>query len=168
MNLPDVYEFAVTDNQVWIISENGPNIMRIYTDGRSQPPAEDLWPTHTGNSVGHWEGDTLVFETISLHSSESGNTIIDRTGLELSDSARIVTRMGIRDDGQMEALMTIEDAKALTAPWVVTKQYRKLPEGTRVFDYACNENNRNPIDPNTGWTYTIGTDGQIIDINPGQ
>ena len=79
----------------------------------------------------------------------------------------MVTRMGINADGQMQAQMTIEDAKALTAPWVVTKQYRKLPEGTRVFDYACNENNRNPIDPNTGWTYTIGSDGEIIDINPG-
>ena len=168
MNLPDVYEFAVTDKQVWIISENGPNIMRIYTDGRTQPPADDLWPTHTGSSVGHWEGDTLVFETLSLHSSEGGTTIIDRTGLQLSDAARIVTRMGINADGQMQAQMTIDDAKALTAPWVVTKQYRKLPEGTRVFDYACNENNRNPIDPNTGWTYTIGPDGQIMDINPGQ
>ena len=164
---PNSYCGIPTDKQVWIISENGANIMRIYTDGRGQPPAEDLWPTHSGNSVGHWEGDTLVFETLSLHSSESGITIIDRTGLELSDAARIVTRMGINADGQMQALMTIEDAKALTAPWVVTKQYRKLPEGTRVFDYACNENNRNPIDPDTGWTYTIGTDGQIIDINPG-
>lgn len=168
MNLPDVYEFAVTDKQVWIIAENGPNLMRIYTDGRSQPPAEDLWPTHTGSSVGHWEGDTLVFDTLSLHSSESGNTIIDRTGLMLSDAAHIVTRMGINDEGMMVAQMTIEDAKALSAPWVVTKQYRKMPEGTRVFDYACNENNRNPIDPNTGWTYTIGPDGQIMDLNPGQ
>jgi hypothetical protein len=67
----------------------------------------------------------------------------------------------------MEAQMTIEDAKALTAPWVVTKRFRHLEPGTRVYDYACNENNRNPIDPDTGWTYTIGPDGEIIDQQPG-
>ena len=63
----------------------------------------------------------------------------------------------------MEAVMTIEDAKALTAPWVVTKRFNRLEPGTRVYDYACNENNRNPIDPETGWTYTIGPDGRIMD-----
>lgn len=167
-NLPDVYEFAVTDKQVWIITENGPNVMRIYTDGREHPPTGDMWPTHTGDSVGHWEGDTLVFDTLSLHSSESGRTILDRTGLELSDAAHIVTRMHVNDDDMMVVQMTIEDAKALTAPWVVTKRFRHLEEGTRVYDYACNENNRNPIDPDTGWTYTTDTEGNIIDRNPEQ
>jgi hypothetical protein len=156
LNLPDVYEFAVTPKQVWIISENGPNVMRIYTAG-------DMWPTHTGDSVGHWEGATLVFDTLSLHSSESGRTMVDRTGLMLSDAAHVVTRMHINAEGMMEAQMTIDDAKALTAPWVVTKVFRKLDEGTRVYDYACNENNRNPVDPQTGWTYTIGPDGRIMD-----
>jgi hypothetical protein len=79
MNLPDVYEFAVTDAAVWIIAENGPNIMRVYTDGRSLPAPEDRWPTHTGVLVGRWEGEILVFQTLSLHSSESGGTILDRT-----------------------------------------------------------------------------------------
>jgi hypothetical protein len=167
-NLPDVYEFAVTDKEVWVIAENGPNIMRIYTDGRAHPPKEDMWPTHTGDSVGHWEGDTLVFDTVSLHSSESGRTILDRTGLILSDAAHIVTRMHVNVDGNMNVEMTIEDNKALKAPWVVTKQFRHLEEGARVYDYACNENNRNPIDPDTGWTYTTNTDGEIIDRNPGQ
>src|SRR5688572_27373844 len=40
LNLPDVYEFAVTPKQVWLISENGPNVMRIYTDGRGHPAPE--------------------------------------------------------------------------------------------------------------------------------
>jgi len=165
-NLPDVYEFAVTDKQVWILSENGPNVLRIYTDGRAHPPVADRWPTHTGDSVGHWEGDTLVFDTLSLHSSESGNTMIDRTGLILSDAAHVVTRMHIAEGDVMVVEMTIEDAKALTAPWVVTKRFNRQPAGTRVYDYACNENNRNPIDPATGWTYTIGPDGKIMDQSP--
>lgn len=167
-NLPDVYEFAVTPQQVWILAENGPNVMRIYTDGREHPPVIDRWPTHTGDSVGHWEGDTLVFDTVSLHSSESGRTLLDRTGLMLSEEAHFVTRMHINAAGNMEVQMTIEDPKALTAPWVVIKQFSRMPTGTRVYDYACNENNRNPIDPETGWTYTIGPDGRIIDQQPQQ
>jgi len=163
MNLPDVYEFAVTPKQVWIIAENGPNLMRIYTDGREHSAPGDLWPTHTGESVGHWEGDTLVFSTISLHSSDSGNTIVDRSGLILSDAVRITTRMRQVDAENIEAQMTIEDSKALTAPWVVTKTYRKLPDGTKAYDYACAENNRNPVDPETGWTYTLDSNGEIID-----
>ena len=165
MNLPDAYEFAVTPEKVWIIAENGPNLMRIYTDGRDHPAPEDMWPTYTGDSVGHWEGDTLVFDTVSLLGSEDGNTILDRTGLWLSEAAHTVTRLRKLDEETMEAQMTIEDPNALEAAWVVTKTYRKLPEGTRVYDYACNENNRNPVDPGSGRTLTLGPDGEVLDTD---
>ncbi len=163
LNLPDVYEFVARPEQVWILAENGPNIMRIYTDGREHPASADLWPTHTGDSVGHWEGDTLLFDTLSLHSSESGHTLLDRTGLILSDAAQASSRMYINADGKMEIQMTINDVKALTEPWVVTKQFNRLQAGSRVYDYACNENNRNPVDLESGWTFTIGPDGKIMD-----
>jgi hypothetical protein len=65
-------------------------------------------------------------------------------------------------DTMMEASMTIEDAKALKAPWKATKQYRKLPAGTWAWDYGCAENNRNPIS-NSGKTLTLGPDGKPID-----
>ena len=167
MNLPDVYEFAVTRKQVWIIAENGPGILRIYTDGREHPDPEMMWPTHTGDSVGHWDGNTLVFDTVSLHSSEEGRTILDRTGLYLSDAAHIITRMRKLEETTIEAQMTIEDSKALTGPWVVTKTYRKLEEGTRVYDYACAGNNRNPVDIENNRTLILGPDGEILnsDIN---
>ncbi len=45
--LPDVYEFIVRPEATWIITENGPNIMRIYTDGREHPPVDERWPTFT-------------------------------------------------------------------------------------------------------------------------
>ena len=67
------------------------------------------------------------------------------------------------DDETIEIQMTIEDSKALTAPWIVTKTYRRLPEGTKAYDYACAENNRNPVNPETGQTFTLDADGQILD-----
>jgi hypothetical protein len=162
MNVPDVYEFAVTRDATYIIAENGPNVLRIYTDGRSHPPAEERWPTYNGASVGRWEGDTLVFTTLSLKGSSDGDVIVDRTGLVLSDASRATTRMRKVDDETIEAVLTIEDDKALKAPWTVTKRYRKLPAGTWAWDYACAENNRNPV-TDSGRTLTLGPDGKPID-----
>lgn len=162
MNVPDVYEFAVTPTAVYIIAENGPNVLRIYTDGRKHPATEDLWPTYNGASVGRWEGDTLVFTTISLKGSKDNDVIVDRTGLVLSDASRVTTRMRKIDDKTIEAQMVIEDAKALKGQWRVTKRYVKQPPGTWAWDYACAENNRNPIDP-SGRTLTLGPDGKQLD-----
>ena len=165
MNLPDVYEFVVRPEQTWILTENGPNVLRIYTDGRAHPAAEDMWPTYTGDSVGHWEGDTLVFDTVSTKHSEwpeSGDTVLDRTGLVLSDAAHVVTRLRRVDEETMEARMVIEDSKALTGPWNVTKTYTRMPPGTRVYDYGCAENNRNPVDASTGKTLILGPEGETF------
>jgi hypothetical protein len=162
MNLPDVYEFAVRPEQVWILGENGPNILRIYTDGRAHPAPEDMWPTYSGDSVGKWEGDTLVFDTLSTKGARDADVIVDRTGLILSDQLHVVTRMRKIDDTTIEAQMVLEDAKALKSPWRVTKRYRRQPAGTRVYDYSCAENNRNPVTA-TGRTLTLGSDGKPID-----
>jgi hypothetical protein len=159
--LPDVYEFIVRPEEFWIITENGPNIMRVYTDGREHPHPDDLWSTFTGDSVGNWEGDTLVFSTISMIGEKQ--TILDRSGLVLSDQARISTRIFETDEGLLRAELIIEDDLALTEPWHVTRHFRRLPPGTRVYDYACAENNRNPI-TSSGQTLTLGPDGKPIDV----
>jgi len=162
MNVPDVYEFAVTPQTTWILAENGPGILRVYTDGRSYPAKEDLWPTYTGASIGHWEGDTLVFTTVSLKASKDNDVIVDRTGVVLSDASHATTRMRKIDADTIEARMVIEDPKAFKAPWAVTKQYKKQPAGTWAWDYACAENNRNPI-TDSGKTLTLGPDGKPLD-----
>ena len=162
MNLPDVYEFVVRPEQVWIIGENGPNILRIYTDGRAHPAPEDSWATYTGDSVGHWEGDTLVFDTVNSKGARDRDVIVDRTGLILSDQLHVATRMRKINDTTLEAQMVLEDSKALKSPWRVTKQYRRQPAGTRAYDYSCAENNRNPV-TSSGRTLTLGPDGKPID-----
>jgi len=161
MNVPDVYEFAVTQQATYILAENGPNIVRIYTDGRKHPGAEDRWPTYNGASVGHWEGDTLVFETVSTKGNSDNDVIVDRTGLVLSSEARFTTRLRKVNDTQMEAQMVIDDPKALKSQWKITKQYRKLPAGTWAWDYGCAENNRNPSD-SSGKTLILGVDGKPL------
>ncbi len=158
--LPDVYEFVVRPEQTWILTENGPNIMRIYTDGRPHPPAEELWPTFTGDSVGRWQGQTLVFTTVSMIGGPQ--TILDRSGMVLSDQASVAARMYLAEEGLLRVELRIEDPLALTEPWHVVRHFRKLAGGTRVYDYACAENNRNPV-TDSGQTLTLDTDGNIID-----
>jgi hypothetical protein len=159
--LPDVYEFIVRPEQTWIITENGPNVMRVYTDGRDHPPPEEMWPTFTGDSVGHWDGQTLVFTTIGMIGDKQ--TVLDRSGLTLSEQATVATRMFRTDEGLLRAELVIEDPLALTKPWHVTRHFRKLPDGTRAYDYACAENNRNPI-TESGQTLTLDTEGNVIDV----
>lgn len=160
--LPDVYEFIVREEKTWIITENGPNIMRIYTDGRTLPEINDRWSTYTGESVGTWDQEVLVFTTVSMIGEKS--TVLDRSGLTLSDQAEISTRLFQNEEGLLRAELSITDPIALTEPWKVTRHFRKLPLGTRIFDYACAENNRNPV-TSSGKTLTLGPDGNPIDVN---
>ena len=161
LNVPGAIEFILRPEQVWILTEDGPGIARIYTDGRSHPPTDEIWPTYGGESIGHWEGDTLVFETIALKGN--GDAIIDRTGLVLSEDARIRTEIRRIDNSTLEAQIEIIDTVAMTAPWTVLKRYDRLEDGARMFDVACVENNRNPVDE-TGRTLTLDPEGNVLDI----
>jgi hypothetical protein len=162
LNLPDAYEFVVRPDVFYIIAENDGNTMRVYTDGRKLPAKEDTWGTYTGVSVGHWEGDTLVWDTVGLKGDRDNDSVLDRTGLVLSDQAKIRTRMRKINPETLEAQMTIEDPRALIKPWMVTKQFRKDKPGLFLYDYGCAENNRNPVNIKTGETHTLGSDGQVI------
>jgi hypothetical protein len=155
VNQPDGYEWIVTPTQVWQTTENAGGVRRIYTDGRKHPA--DLTPSHNGHSIGHWEGDTLVVETVGM----LADSIVDRTGIQLSDKRRIVERIRMVDAETLEDQLTIEDPVALTRPWLVTKRFRKLPAGTYIFDYACAENNRNPVDEH-GRTITTDAAGRPL------
>jgi hypothetical protein len=160
LNTPDTNEFVVRPEQSWILTENGPNVVRIYTDGRPHLSPDEIWPTYSGDSVGHWEGDTLVFDTIGVKGWPS--QIIDRTGAISSDKLHTVTRMRKVDAKTIEADMTLDDPEAFTKPWHVVKRFRKLPDGTRAFDYVCAENQRNVVTP-SGKTLTLDTSGKPID-----
>ncbi len=70
--------------------------------------------------------------------------------------------MYLADDGLLRAELVIEDPLALREPWHVTRHFRRMPPGTRAYDYACAENNRNPI-TSSGQTLTLDTHGEVID-----
>jgi hypothetical protein len=126
-------EFVQRPEQLVILYEGLSEIRRVFLDGRKIDPA-DLLPSRGGTSWGHWEGDTLVVETISLKES------IDQPTAH-SENARIIERYTPRMEGGLRRLrveVTIHDPQFYTQPPVLTRDYTQLAEG-RMLDYNCTE-----------------------------
>lgn len=139
--IPGPLEFVVTPEVTYIIWEQGPQVRRIYTDGRTHLPEEDRFDSWTGHSIGHWEGDTLVVDTVSMR----GDTQYDRTGAPHSNEVHLTERMRRLDDNTFENDMVIEDPVAFTAPWHVNRHYQRAPSDSIVSDVACTETQHSPI-----------------------
>jgi hypothetical protein len=111
MTSPTPFQVLITPEEALIV--NGYNETRhIYTDGRDHPPADDLWPSVTGNSIGHWEGETLVIDTIMVTNPNE----YFQGGPPLSEQAHYVERIWL-DGETLRAEMTIEDPVTLSGPW---------------------------------------------------
>lgn len=151
-------QIVVRPEQAWIIFEK-PDVRYIYTDGRGHPDEDLLLPTMEGHSIGHWEGDTLVIDTVAV----KGGIALDRTGMVLSGEAHFVERIRKIDDTTLEARITIDDPVAFTEPWVVTRRYHKLevPEAYMV-NVDIMENERNPV-VGGKLTMSLGAEGAEFD-----
>jgi hypothetical protein len=141
MVAPFDYEFIVTPEKTWMVIDK--ETRHIYTDGRKFLPEDEMWPTLRGTSTGHWEGQTLVIETIMVKSGIWG----DFTPVIFSDKAKYVERIHQVDENTLENQMTITDPVSMTKPWSVTKHYVRLKKGTWVQDpETCGgPDDRNPI-----------------------
>jgi hypothetical protein len=107
---------------------------RIYLDGRTLP--KDVDPSYFGYSTGHWEGDTLVAETVNLRD----DSVLDRYGSPHSDAMRITERIRLVDANTLEDIVTTYDPKAFTKPWEVTRRYRRAGKGNdELHENTCTE-----------------------------
>jgi hypothetical protein len=138
MGQPYPMEFLLTPGQVTIVIEAYTQVRHIYTDGRKLPDDPDQ--TFQGTSVGRWEGDTLVVETIGF----SPLTELER-GVPHSDKMRIVERFRLADPDTMTIETTLTDPEVLTAPYT-TNRTLKRHRGWTIAEYVCQENNRNFVD----------------------
>lgn len=158
-------EFVVRPEQTWILAEHTRATMRIYTDGTEHPLPEARWHNFYGHSVGQWEGDTLTFTTVALKGWRDGDSVLDRSGLIISDQAHATTRIRRTVENGEDMLLveiTLEDPLALTEPWVVEKRFYKDAPGTRIFDYECNEYNRAIVDEE-GRSLILDEEGRVLE-----
>ncbi len=137
----------IQPDRVRILHEISSQVRRIWTDGRSHP--DDLDPTYMGHSIGHWEGDTLVVDTVGMR----GDTVFDVTAAPHSDKIHVTERIRRLSAAKLEDRLVVEDPVAFTRPWPVVRTY-DLKQDWQITEYVCEENNRNPIKPDgsTGFT----------------
>lgn len=104
----------------------------FYTDGRAHPKQEDRWLTTWGDSVGHWQGDTLLIDTVSVREPLR---FFQRTP-PFSDDAHYVERLHMTAPDRIESEFTVEDPLTLTKPWTVKLAYRRTANLDRLMHDA--------------------------------
>jgi hypothetical protein len=107
----------------------------VPTDGRAFN--KELPPSWYGESIGRWDGDTLVIETRNMN----GFAKIDTIGHPLSDQATLTQTYTRPNFGTIEHTMTITDPKTYTRPFTITNTWPMEPWGTVLMEYACMEGN---------------------------
>lgn len=141
MEAPWMFQIAVLPEETLLIFENG-QVRHIYTDGRSHPEGDDLWPTPLGDSTGHWEAQTLVIDTIARVAGPLGPRAWFS---ELSEQAHFIERLRRTGPDTLEDELTIEDPETLAQPWQMTLRFTRLSDMKRLIAMSCTENDRNPI-----------------------
>jgi hypothetical protein len=136
------YGFEILDmpeqQRIFIVNIGGPHTFQtIYMDGRPHPP--DLAPSYYGHSIGHWEGDTLVVDTIGFNE----RAWMNRDALPHTDRLHLIERLTRVDFTTLKYEVTIDDAGAYTKPWT-TGFSLQWTAGTELFEYICQENNHGP------------------------
>jgi hypothetical protein len=137
MATPYGTEFVqVPDQQrMYIFQTGGPHSFRpIYMDGRTHPSDSD--PSYYGHSVGRWEGDTLVVDTVGFN--ERG--WIDAYGTPTTKQLHLVEKWTRIDFKTLRYEITIDDPGAYTAPWT-TGMLMSYASGREMFEFVCQDGN---------------------------
>ena len=124
-------DIIVQPTRVVMMFEPGMQRRIIHTDGRQHTKPDDIDPSFSGESIGHWEGDTLVVDTVGIR----GDLMFDYTFTPHSDALHIIERIR-RVNDTLEDDMTLEDVKAFTRPWHITRTY-KLQPTWELKEYVC-------------------------------
>jgi hypothetical protein len=138
MSQPYPIEVLMTPGQVTIVTEAYTQVRHIYTDGRPLP--EDPDPSFDGTSVGHWDGGTLVVETVGFEPVPRG------ISFPYSDKMKIVERFKLSDPDTLNVETTIVDPLALAKPYEMGNRVFKRHRSWMIAEYVCEENNRNFVD----------------------
>ena len=112
-------EFVFSPGRVTMLLEQDSTIRRIYTDGRAHTDDPDV--SYAGESIGHWEGDTLVVDTTAISPKAEL-----RAGVRTSGKAHVTERIHLKDKDHLQIDTVVEDPIALKAPWRYSRLYDRF------------------------------------------
>lgn len=119
--------------QVIMLFEFDHFVRRIYTDGR--PHDKDAGPLWMGDSIGSWEGDALVADTVSFNDK----TTLDRDGYPHSDAMHLVEHIRRIDHDNLVIDLSVDDPKAYTKPWSAQLNFKLRPDW-KIMEHVCEDN----------------------------
>jgi len=144
LNLREPVQFLQTDNEVTIIFQRDHQVRHVYLNSELPMGTAPNW---YGQSVGHYEGDTLVVTTIG----QNTKTDVDKFGTPHSGQMRVVERFSLNPDGAgLTVEVMVEDPETFTMPWFARATYRR--DQGPFEEIVCAENNKNA---STGLDYPI-------------
>lgn len=139
-------EWVFTPGRVMMLTENG-EVRRIYTDGRPHMALDDLEGSYQGDSIGHWEGKTLVVDTINF----PNGTLLKDGYLMATKNTHFVERIFLKDKDHIQIDSVLSDPEIYTKPYAVSRIYQRLA-GTEMGEPQCAQAQRD--------------DGLSIDLTP--
>ena len=135
--VPAPFKILQVPDLLVIVYESRTIFRQIHLDSRPFP--EDPQPAWDGYSVGRWEGDALVVESMGFN----GKLWLDGRGHPSSDAMHVTERFRRPSFGKLEVEITVDDPKAYTKPWTVKQTMHYLPD-SELIEHACEENNKAP------------------------
>jgi hypothetical protein len=125
---------------IFILNIAGPHSWRvIYMDGRAHPTGDALRASYLGHSVGHWEGDTLVIDSVGFNEKQwlAGN-------IPTTDKLHLVERISRPNLRTLSYEVTVEDSGSLTGPftgrWTISQtSASNWVAGGEMFEYICQD-----------------------------
>ena len=124
----------------------------IWMDGRDHPQGEELIPTYNGHSIGWWEGDTLVVDTVGLQTDPD-----IQPGVPHTDKLHIVERIKLTPEG-FDTEITMTDPNILERPWVTKKTYKK--SDSELQEFVCLQTNNNFVTDKDGVLRSVRPQGE--------
>lgn len=134
-NAPDPIQIVQASNRVVILYESWQSFRSFPTDGKDH----SIGPDHTwlGNSVAHWDGDTLVVDITKMNDK----TALDTNGHPHSDQLHLTEKFRRTGPTTMSYDVTVDDPKAYTAPWTQSRVFKLMPNA-ELLEYVCLENEK--------------------------
>ncbi len=136
--IPTASKIIQTPGLIAVIHEGDGTFRQIYTDGRKHP--DDPQPLWMGYSVGRWQGDTLIVDTIGFNDK----SWLDGAGHPHSDALHLIERIRRRNFGHLELQVTIDDPKMYTRPFTIQFTERLQPD-TDILESICAENEKDRL-----------------------
>jgi len=134
---PSPFQIVQSSESVAILFENHFVYRLIYTDGTKHPDEIQDYPAFMGHSVGRWDGDMLVVDTVGIHE----RTWLDSNGLEHSSKLHLTERFRKTAPDTIHYWVTYDDPVFFTKPWTFELDFKRQ-KNTRLLEYVCEENER--------------------------